>query len=178
VGLTRAVAAILCAEEYAGPVLMRSMDSRLTMDDMPLRNTSALLRRLWEIWLMGTHDMGRTDLCLRVSSASMTRSKPISLQITRSGSMCGRQIISCTSRPDRFVHRLHLFTQASADSPQLEYRVSLVRGPGGRVAAMGAGMIVERYGAQLAVTAGTVEVVTPVFSTVGWRPREEASIES
>lgn len=177
-GLTRAVAAILCAEEYAGPVLMRSTDSRLTMDDIPLRNTSAFLCRLWEIQLMRAHDMGRTDLCLRVSSASMTRSKPISLQVTRSGSMCGRQIISCTSRPDRFVHRLHLVTQASADSPQLEYRVSLVRGPGGGLRRLGAGMIVDRYGAQLAVTAGTVEVITPVFSTVRWRPREEASTES
>jgi hypothetical protein len=59
---------------------------------------------------------GRTDLCLRASRASMTRSKPIFLQIRGSGSMCGRQTISCASRPDRYVYPLHLFTRASAAS--------------------------------------------------------------
>ncbi|KIN05763.1 hypothetical protein OIDMADRAFT_24143 [Oidiodendron maius Zn] len=68
----------------------------------------------------------------------MTRSKPISLQMRGSGSMRGRQTISCTSRPDRCVYPLHLFTQASAASPQLENRVvSLCEGKRGSTATKG-----------------------------------------
>lgn len=106
VGLARAAAAILGAGAYAGSARMWSIVSWLTMDDMLL--------------------------CLRVSRASMTRSKPISLQMTGSGSMRGRQTISCASRPDRCVYPLHLFTKASAASPQLENRVvSLCEGKRG-----------------------------------------------
>lgn len=112
VGLARAAAAILGAGAYAGSARMWSIVSWLTMDDMLL--------------------------CLRVSRASMTRSKPISLQMRGSGSMRGRQTISCTSRPDRCVYPLHLFTQASAASPQLENRVvSLCEGKRGSTATKG-----------------------------------------
>jgi hypothetical protein len=133
VGLARAAAAILGAGVYAGSGLMRAIVSWLTMDDMLLPHMSALSAPA-----MGDVTPGGTDLCLRVSRASMTISKPISLQTRGSGSMRGRQTISCASRPDRYVYPLHLFTQASATSPQLEYRVVLVRGKRGAAATIGA----------------------------------------
>lgn len=77
--------------------------------------------------------------------------------------MRGRQTISCASRPDRCVYPLHLFTQASAAFPQLEYRDAPVRGMSGRVTGDWALRCAEEglLWPQLGVTEHTVEAVTP-----------------